>query len=277
MHIVLEMKLKYFFTILYMAALTGFMACSPYQKLLKSDDVALKFQKAEEYYNKKDHQRVLPLLEDLLTYYRGTAQAEKIYYMMADTYYKMGNYQLASYQFKTFVDAYPFSQYAEEALYLYAYSLFSDSPNKDLDQANTVNAINAFNLFINKYPESNRIEESNKNIDDLKAKLENKAIENAMLYYQIRNYKSAVWALRHVANQYPASKEREKIEYYIVKSSYLLAEKSVETKKRERYLNTIQYYNEFREHYPTSVYDADLLRMYKDANYQVDKLNFKRS
>lgn len=271
------MKLKYFLTILYIVALTGLQSCNPYQKLLKSDDVALKYQKAEEYYNKKDHQRALPLLEDLLTYYRGTAQAEKIYFMLADTYFQMGNYQLAAFQFRNFAEAYPFSQYAEQAYFFYAYSLYSDSPRKDLDQGNTGNAITAFKLFMSKYPESKRVDEVNKHIDELNAKLEEKAIENAMLYYEIKNYKSAVWALREVLTQYPATKEREKIEYYIVKSSYILAEKSVESRQRERYLNTMQYYNEFREHYPKSIYDSEIIRMYKDASNQVDKLKTKRS
>jgi outer membrane protein assembly factor BamD len=271
------MKLRYFLTILYIVALTVFQSCNPYQKLLKSDDVALKYQKAEEYYNKKDFQRALPLLEDLLTYYRGTAQAEKIYFYLADTYFQMGNYQLASYQFKTFADAYPLSAYAEKAYYYYAYSLYSDSPRKDLDQGNTQNAINAFKLFISKYPESTRVDEVNKNIDELTQKLEEKAIDNAMMYYKIQNYKSAVWALREVLNEYPATKEREKLEYYIVKSSYTLAEKSVEAKQRERYLSTIQYYNEFREKFPKSGYDGELNRIYKDSSSQIDKLKNKRS
>lgn len=260
-----------------MVVLTGLMSCNPYQKLLKSDDVALKYQKAEEYYNKKDHQRALPLLEDLLTYYRGTAQAEKIYFMLADTYFQMGNYMLAAFQFKNFAESYPFSQYTEQAYFNYAYSLYSDSPRKDLDQQSTANAITAFKLFVSKYPESNRVEEVNKHIDELYAKMEEKAIENAMLYYEIKNYKSAVWALREVLTQYPATKQREKIEYYIIKSSYILAEKSVASKQRERYLNTIQYYNEFRERYPKSAYDNEINRMYKDAGNQVEKLKNNRS
>ncbi|RYD76250.1 MAG: outer membrane protein assembly factor BamD [Sphingobacteriales bacterium] len=272
------MKLKHFFILLYMAvAAMSLPACNSYQKLLKSDDVALKFQKAEEYYNKKDYQRALPLLEDLLTYYRGSAQAEKVYYMLADTYFQMENYQLSTYQFKSFADAYPLSELAEKAYFYYAYSLYKGSPRKDLDQGNTGNAITAFQLFTSKYPDSKQVDEANKYIDELRAKLEVKAIDNAMLYYKIENYKSAVWALRQVITDFPATKQRENLEFHIIKSSYLLAERSVESKQKERYANTVQYFNEFRERYPKSAYDSELNRMIKDANSKVEKLKNNRS
>ncbi len=118
---------------------------------------------------------------------------------------------------------------------------------------------------------------ANKYIDELKAKLEEKAIDNAMLYYNIENYKSAVWALREVINQFPATKEREKLEYYIVRSAYNLAEKSVEKKQKERYINTVQYYNEFREKFPKSIYDNELNRIYRDANAKINKTKTNRT
>jgi outer membrane protein assembly factor BamD len=261
------------FILLFSAGLLA--GCSSYQKVLRSNDITLKYKVAEELYNKADYQRALPLLEDIYKFYIGTAQAEKVSYMLAFCYYKMGEYQLGAYQFKNFAEGYPLSTYAEDASYYYAYCLFLDSPQKDLDQSSTVSAINAFQLFMDKYPNNKHVEECNKNIDILENKLEVKAVDNALLYYKIENYKAAVWAIRNVLQQYPSNKDREKLEYIMVKSSYLYAANSIEEKKLERYSSTLEYYNEFKEKYPVSKYDNELKTIVKDSNYHVQQLKMK--
>jgi outer membrane protein assembly factor BamD len=264
---------------LFSLLLTAFLvSCtSSYNKVLKSDDIGLKYRKAEEYFNKADYNKALPLLEDLLNYYRGTTQAEKVYWMLSYTYYKLKDYQLAAYQFINFATAYPLSEHTEEAVYLNAYCLYLDSPNKELDQANTTSAITAFKNFADRYPESKHIDEVNKYIDELSTKLEEKAIQNALLYYYIQDYKAAIWAIRNVLTQYPATKERERLEFLIVKSAYLLAENSVHGKQIERYSSTLQYYTEFKERFPSSRYDGEASRIYKNANEQIEKLKTKKS
>jgi outer membrane protein assembly factor BamD len=264
---------------LFSLLLTALLASctSSYNKVLKSDDIGLKYKKAEEYFEKKDYNRALPLLEDLLNYYRGTTQAERVYWMLSYTYYQLKDYQLAAYQFGTFALAYPLSTYTEEAMYLNAYCLYLDSPDKELDQANTTNAISAFKNFADRFPESKHVEETNKYIDELTARLEAKAIDNAMLYYYIQDYKAAIWAIRNVLAQYPATRERERLEFYIIKSAYAMAENSVRGKQIERYSSTLQYYSEFKEHFPTSKYDAEAARLNKDANEQIEKLKSKKS
>jgi outer membrane protein assembly factor BamD len=265
--------------ILFSLFFSGFMvSCkTSYNSVLKSDDIGLKYRKAEEYYAKKDYNKALPLLEDLLNYYRGTVQAEKVYWMLSNTYYQLKDYQIASFQFSNFVLGYPLSEHAEEASFLNAYCLYLDSPNKDLDQTNTKSAINAFKNFADRYPESSRIEETNRYIDELSKRLEEKAVENARLYYQIEDYKAAIWAIRDVLSQYPATKDREELEFLIVKSAYLLAENSIRQKQVERYSSTLQYYLEFKERFPQSKYDGEASRIYKDANEQIEKLKASKS
>ena len=70
-----------------------------------------------------------------------------------------------------------------EAEYLYAYSLYKESPNSNLDQSSTVEAISAMQNFINKYPYSEYSINANEIIDELQIKLETKNFENAKQYY----------------------------------------------------------------------------------------------
>ena len=56
-------------------------SCSEYQKVLKSTDYNLKYEKAIEYYEEEDYYRALSLLEELVSLYRGSERAERIAWM----------------------------------------------------------------------------------------------------------------------------------------------------------------------------------------------------
>ena len=102
---------KYLLTIL--VSFVGFLSCSEYNKILKGSDYDLKFEKALEYYEKNQCYRTLPLLDELMSYFRMTNKGEEVYYYYAKTQYCMGDYYLAGYYFKRFVKNFPQSAKAE--------------------------------------------------------------------------------------------------------------------------------------------------------------------
>src|SRR5215204_629587 len=71
-----------------------------YDKILKSDDFDLKYEKAKAYYGKGDYARALPLLDQLLTVKIGTPEEKDIRYYMAYCYYGQGDYFSAASYFK---------------------------------------------------------------------------------------------------------------------------------------------------------------------------------
>ncbi|RLD60843.1 MAG: outer membrane protein assembly factor BamD [Bacteroidetes bacterium] len=229
-----------------------FSACSEYQKILKSNDYELKLEKANEYYEEEDYYRAQALYEELLSIYKGTDKAEKIYYKFSYCYFNQKDYILAGYHFENFVSTYPNSKYAEECDFLSAYCYYLESPQPDLDQSNTRKAIDALQLFINKYPGSEKIVEANKLIDELRLKLETKSFNNAKLYYNLGEYKSAVIALKNTLKDYPDTQYREELLFLILKSNFLLAKNSIEAKKIERYQTTVNEYYSLIDEYPNS-------------------------
>ncbi|MCX6352464.1 MAG: outer membrane protein assembly factor BamD, partial [Bacteroidetes bacterium] len=232
-------------------------------------DINLKYKAYQKYYEMKDYTKALGLLEELVLVYRGN---QDIYYQFANCHYQLGNYILASYHFKNFAESYPLSEKAEEAYYLYAYSLYLESPLTDLDQSSSQKAIDAFQLFLNKYPDTKRAEECNKHIDELSQKIEEKEYATAMLYYQIEDYKAAVWSLHSYLNSYPSTPKRELIEYTIVKSGVELASNSIESKKAERLNKLIEYCNDFNEKFATSVYSTDVKKHLTKATTELNKI-----
>ncbi|MBE9603113.1 outer membrane protein assembly factor BamD [Pedobacter sp. MC2016-24] len=249
---------------------------SQFEKIRLSNDVAKKYQEAMRLYNKKNYSKALILFEDLSQKYRGRAEAEELNYHYAFTLYKLRDYTTARYQFKSFADTYPTSKYAEECRYMGAYCYYLDSPAPPLDQENTYKAIDALQLFINFYPKSERAADASKYIGLLRTKLEDKAYNNAKLYYDLGgmgadavNYKSAVIALKNAQIDFPDIKYAEEMDLLIVKSQMAYARNSYETRQEDRYSEAITYADEFVETHPQSKYLEEVKDLKKSSEASI--------
>ncbi|MEA3445877.1 MAG: outer membrane protein assembly factor BamD [Bacteroidota bacterium] len=248
-----------------------FSSCSEYQKILKSSDYELKFEKAKEYYEDEDYARAISLFDELLSIYKGTSKAEDIYFYYASCHYGQKDYILAGHYYRNFARTFPLSTRAEEAEYIGAYCYFLDSPKYSLDQTFTLKAIEEMQYFINKHPESERIGEANEIIDKLRGKLEKKSFKSARLYFDLGNYKAAIVALKNSLKEFPDSEFREETLFLIVKSNFLLASNSVTSKKKERYNSTIDEYYIFANAFPKSEKNKEAKKIYENSKEFVEK------
>lgn len=239
-------------------------SCGEYQKLLKSNDYQLIYKKAIEYYNKGDYQRALNLLEGVRTVFTGTSKAQNIAYYRAFCNYNMKDYQLAADLFKQFIQTYPESSFAEECLFMMGFCDYKASPKPRLDQSVTEKAINEFQLYLNRYPNSMRKEKINGYMDEMRDKLSYKSYLSARNYYLREYYKAAVISLQNCLKDYPGSKYREEIMYMLFASKYEMAVNSVEDKKLERYNNAREEYYYFTDEYPNSRFASEMKKKYED-------------
>ncbi len=251
----IHMIKRYILFILTLAIVSG---CSKYQKMLKNPDPNKKLEMAQYYYNKKDYYRAGTLFEQLQDNFNGTAMAEKVLYYSAYCNYGLQNYLLAGFQFKSYYENFPTGQWAEESLYMTAYCQFLESQSYYLDQTDTHKGLEAFRLFISVYPDSKYIPECNTYMDKLRNKLSLKAYKTARLYYDMGEYKSAIVSLQTAVREYPEIQQKEELDFLYVKSHFLLASNSIDSKKEERYKNTITAYEDFKEEYPQSKYEKEL-------------------
>lgn len=258
------------FILLIVVALFGQSCKSKFEKLKASNDNAKKYQEGVRLYTKKDYTKALVLFDDLVERYRGLTEAEDLYYYYSYTHYKLRDYVTARYHFKIFADTYPSSPKAEECRYMAAYCFYLESPTFSLDQANTIKAIDALQLFINLYPKSDRGQEAAKLIQDLRDKLEIKSFENAKMYLEIGDYKSAVIAFNNSMRDYPDTKFSEEMEFMMIKAQYLYAKNSFENKQEERFNEAILLYNEFIESYPGSKFAKEAEQLKKDSEKGIE-------
>ena len=247
-------------------------SCSEYPKILKNNDVKLKLEWAEKLYKKGDYARAQPLYEQLSIYYRGTALAEDMQYYNAYCFYGMKDYDMSTYLFKRFCNDFSNSNKAEEVNYMYCYTEYMSSLPTNLDQTDTKKCMEDISLFIGTYPDSKYIPYCNSLADKLRQKLELKAYNSAYLFFKTEEYKAAAVAFTNLLKDFPESEHREEAGFYIVKSHYLYAKNSTETKKAERYKQVEKFYNEYRSSL-TKDFAKEASRMNEDAGIQIVKLN----
>lgn len=229
----------------------------------------MKYQAALRYYADKKYYQALQLLDELIVVFRATPKGEEVYYYYAKSYYGSGDYLNAAYHLSNFVKTYPNSRYAEECLFLNAYCYYLDSPIYSLDQKSTLDAIQQFQLFINKYPQSDKIEECNKLIDELRLKLESKAYQNARLFYRTEDYRAAAIAFKNVVKDFPASNYVEECLFMALKSTYYFARNSVPAKRKERFNDAIESYFHLVEKYPNSKFQKEADRIFEEVKKQL--------
>jgi len=236
----------------------GVGSCSEYNKVLKHGTNEAKKDSALVYYEKDKYLQTVTLLEDVIPYYKLTPSGENLYYVYCMANYKMGDYYLSGYYWKRFINQYPTSKHVEEATFHSALCAVNNSPEYHLDQTETLNALDELQIFIDIYPESSRMDTCNQIMDRLNAKLEKKQYENSKLYYKTEQYKAAVVAFEGTVEKYPNSIYKEEMLYLSVKSSYLLAINSIDTKKLERLKATLKSYRTFVAAFPESDWITDV-------------------
>jgi outer membrane protein assembly factor BamD len=248
--------MRLFFHILLIASVLT--ACkSEFEQVRISNDPERILNASLTYYDKGEYLRAQNLMELILNQYRGTRQGEELFFKYAYTQYHLGNYILSSTYFSNFAATFAYSTFTEEADYMAAYSQYMQSPAYRLDQDPSVKAIDAFQDFVNKYPESERVVECNKLIDELRAKLEEKAYAQGVLYFDLGQYQAAIASFEQMLDEYPETERAPYVRLMILKSAYLYAANSVYDKRAERYADAKTKYEDFINRYPTGKYTRE--------------------
>lgn len=246
------------------------VSCSEYQKALKETDTAKKYEMAERLYNEGNYKKANRLLEQVAPKFVGKPQGERVMFFLANSYYQIGDYNFAGYQFERFLKSYPKSDKAVEAGFLGAKSYYLLSPRYSLDQTDTDKALSKLQQFINAYPESEFQEEANAMARELTTKKEKKAFEIARQFVKLGKYYtldyniSAIAALDNFISDHPGSIFREEAYFLRLQSATTLAKNSTFSKKKERLQDAVAAYNAFMRYYAEGEYADDARELYEE-------------
>ena len=206
----------------------------------------------------------------------GSEREDSIAFFTARSRFKGRDYVEATVLLDDFRRKFGRSVFIEDSEAMLAMCRYYLAPDPTRDQTVTGEAIIAFSEFIERYPNSKRVEAFSELITELTERLKKKAYLNAYTYYKIQRYKSAVVALRNALKLYPDTPHREDILYLIAVSNYRLAHNSIEEKQGERYLDVLDSYYSFINEFPESKHRKELERYTKEAKDYLDKNNIDK-
>lgn len=250
-----------------LTALAAFMLSScagEFNRVFKSTDYDYRYEYAKQSFAEGKYVRAVTLLQDLITIKKGHEDAEEALYMLGMAEYMSRDYESASATFKKYYQTYPKGIYAEQASFYTGQALYEGAPEPRLDQTPTIGAINAYQQFMDFYPESKLRQQAQERLFELQDKLVQKELLSAELYYNLggyfgninanneSNYLSSIITAQNALKTYPYSKWREDFSLLIMKSKFQLAENSSDDKRLERYRDAEDEAYGFLNEYPES-------------------------
>lgn len=245
-------------------AVVIFSGCAhEFNQVYKSQDYAYKYEYGKEAFANGKYSQAISLLQELVTFQKGTDNAEESLYMLAMAQYRDMDYEGAAMTFKKYRQSYPKGIYAEMASFYIGESLYMSTPEPRLDQTQTVNAISAFQEYLDIYPDARLKDTAQKRLFELQDKLVKKEYYSAQLYYNLgtyfgnctsggSNYEACIITAQNAINDYPYNSLREEFAVLIMMSKFELAQQSVEEKKLDRYRDAEDECYGFINEYPDS-------------------------
>ena len=245
----------------FVVLLTG--CAAEFNRVYKSTDNDFKYEYAKQLFATRKFNQAIALLEDLVQLKKGSEQAEECLFLLGMAQYNDADFESAAATFRKYHSSYPHGIFAEQASFYVGQSLYESTPEPRLDQTPTVGAINAYQQFLDYYPESSRRAVAQEHLFELQDKLVMKEFLSAQLYYNLggyfgnctnggSNYEACIITAQNALKQYPYSKLREKFSVLIMKSKFELAENSSEEKRLDRYLDAEDECYGFLNEYPES-------------------------
>ena len=237
---------------------------SEFNQVYKSGDAAYKYEYAKECFAMGKFQQAATLLSEVVTVHKGREQAQESLYMLGMAEYCNRDYDAASATFRKYYSSYPKGDYAELASYYIGQSLYESVPEPRLDQSPTIGAINAYQNFIDNYPESDKREDAQQKLFELQDNLVKKELLSAQLYYNLggyfgninanteSNYEACIITAQNALKDYPYTSMREEFALLIMKSKFELAENSSEERRVERYRDAEDECYGFLNEFPDS-------------------------
>lgn len=260
---------KFVLLVLVIASLSS--CKTEYEKIRASNDPVKILKGANDYYADEDWYNAQTLYELAIPFYRGKKEAEDLFYKFAYTHYNLNEFILSAHYFKTFSTSFYNSPRREECDFMSAFSNYKLSPSYKLDQSHSQKAIDAFQSFVNLYPNSDRVPKCNEYIDEIRSKMELKSFDQGLLYYNMKQYKSAIYSFESMLKDYPSSKKAEEVRYLMIKAGYDYALNSVYEKKLERFESVMNNLTKFNKRYPASKFKKELASIKKDSQSQYNK------
>ncbi len=169
-------------------------ACARTSVVLSTEE---KLAKADELYARGKYARAAELYGDVY-FERQSASSARALMRQADSYFKINKFPEARLSYQEFTESFPTHPEVSTAVFRYAACLYEESKGPQYDQNETLQAIDAFRRFLDKYPNSERFDDALGYIKKAQYKLIEKKFLTGYTYYKMKDYSSALMYFKEV-------------------------------------------------------------------------------
>ena len=132
----------------------------------------------------------------------GSEIADGAQFHIAECHYSLKEYIIAIDEYNRLFRRWPASSYSEEAKFKIGKSFEKLSPIYERDQNYTIQAIDAYQSFVDEYPESKYRPKAEKSIKKLRYKLAKKVFDTGKLYMVLREWNAATITFKIIIEDY---------------------------------------------------------------------------
>ncbi|MCT6870508.1 MAG: outer membrane protein assembly factor BamD [Bartonella sp.] len=151
-----------------------------------------------------------------------TEWARKSLVMGAFTNYRKGDYDEAVNMAKRYISLYPTSEEAAYAYYIIGLAYFRQIPDITRDQKDTKRAIAAMQEVVDRYPQSEYVDDAKTKIRFGREQLAGKEMQIGRYYQERKQYLAAIKRYRTVVEEYSNTNQIEEALYRLTEANYAL-------------------------------------------------------
>lgn len=171
-------------------------------KEVESLPLEVRYARALEKFNKHDYLDAADDFKIVTVQYPGSLVADSAQFYIAQCRYRREEYILAASECDVLIRTMPSSPLVERARFMKAMADYELSPQPELDQKYTKQAIDDFQSFIEYFPTDSLAKDAAAKIQELNNKLAKKEYDNAELYYRLEYYRAAIQYFDIVLDRY---------------------------------------------------------------------------
>lgn len=235
------------------------------------------FQTGFELYEDGNYERAIRYFRAVFSYGRSNEWAPDAQLYLARSYRDDGQHALAATEYDRFIQLYGNDERVPQAEFERALSFYERSPSYQLDQTYTRRALNAFTLFIDRYPNHELVPEAEERIEELQEKLARKQYEAAELYERRQMWEAAANYYESVFDQYPQTEWADDALLGAIRTYIEYADRSIQARQPERYQQAIENYQLLAQTFPESPLLKRAESLYERAQSRLEEVGSGQS
>lgn len=236
-----SMLFRKFFPLVLVACMLFLAACGSSGRL-RYDSPQEAYERGMELYERERFDRAAEYFQGVFDYGRTSEVAADAQIYLARSHYHNGEYILAASEYTRFISTFRTDPRTEEAEFERAMSYFNLSPPFELDQSNTREALQYFQLFLDRYPQSDLTAEAEERIRELREKLARKEFAAAEQYEEREMFEAAALTYEGVFDTYPDTRWADDALLGAIRTYVAYSERSVRARQAERLQAAVDNY-----------------------------------